>query len=121
MNSPIRQAYLAGPYSDDCPAVRLVYIAQSCQASASMARLGFFPICPHASGDHRVSWEKAMTRCDEMVLSLRAGVDLMVMLPGWEKSRGAVIEKKWALDAGVEVRELHEMFPEVEGAEGHPA
>lgn len=34
--------------------------------------------------------------------------DGMVLLPGWQGSKGANIERRLALDLGMPVRELHE-------------
>ena len=105
-----RQAYLSGKYMDDNDHVILRNIALACEAGVLVAKAGLRPIIPHTSGDHRVTWEKAMTRCDEIFQSLRPGHDLIVLLPGWEQSRESKVEKEWAERLGIEVVGLHDLL-----------
>lgn len=50
------------------------------------------------------SWEQAMRRC----LSEITEYDTIVMLPGWDDSRGARLERDVALACGMRVLELNE-------------
>lgn len=50
------------------------------------------------------TWEEYMERDLELVETC----DLMVMLPGWEASRGAVIERRRAEELGMVAVELEE-------------
>lgn len=106
----IRQAYLAGKYTDPDPAAVRRNIAAACEAAVLVAKAGFHPIVPHSAIGHRVGWNAAMTRCSEIFETLVPGQDLVVLLPGWRESIGATLEKKWGETAGLEVIELHHLL-----------
>lgn len=45
----------------------------------------------------------------EICLQLVGMVDMMVMLPGWEKSKGSTIERSLAKEIGISIIELSEL------------
>lgn len=93
--------YLASPYSHDDPEVRQDRFIKACRAAAWLIRAGHIvfspiamnhPIAIHGglSGDWE-SWEKScllmVDACDELVV---------LMIPGWEVSKGVIAEKNYA-------------------------
>lgn len=53
--------------------------------------------------DHGATWQDHM-RAD---IKMMMGADIVVLLPGWEASRGATIEKELALSLGIAVLDLY--------------
>lgn len=107
MNTP--QVYVAGAYTAGTTAQVRENIADALRAGLQLARLGFFPIVPHAMGSHRTSWEDAMARCRVTISAMDPARDMLVLLPGWENSRGAGQERDLAIFLGVPVRTLAEV------------
>ena len=56
---------------------------------------------PTDIGAWRLSWETYMRIATAVIES--GEIDLMVMLTGWEQSRGATIEHLWAKNHGIRV------------------
>lgn len=104
----IRQAYTAGAYSNPHHDGVRANIERALIAAVELTRKGYFVICPHAGASHRMTWTEAMDRCYQTIRELRPGRDILVMLPGWEESEGAVRERLLAIKLGVEVVSLDE-------------
>lgn len=102
------QAYLAGKYTDTTRTREVHNIEAALVAACALTKKGIKPIVPHASGSHRVTWDVAMNRCREIIRSMATDRDYLVLLPGWETSRGAVEERQLALDLGLPVLTLDE-------------
>lgn len=86
----MRQAYICGKYTNEDPAQVLANVEAAIQVAADAAKKGWTPICPHTMGPHRgITWDGAMDRCRELVQGLDPATDCLVLIPGWEKSRGA--------------------------------
>lgn len=103
-----RQAYVCGPYSAATPDRIRANITRAVLAGLNLSRAGWFPIIPHAMGPHSTSWEEAMERCRTIVAGLDPVRDALVVLPGWERSRGAMEEVELARELGTKVRTLAE-------------
>ena len=56
-------------------------------------------ICPHDFVAQKTGWISALLKCIEVL----SGCDAIIMMPGWEGSRGANIEKQFALEMGIRV------------------
>lgn len=92
--------YVSGPYSGDIDA----NIAQARRAAIDLWERGYAVLCPHLNTQHfevdcKVGYEDYIRRDIEMVRRC----DGMVMLPGWEGSKGALREKEVAEAAGIPV------------------
>ena len=99
--------YLGSPYSHPEPAVREMRFDAACKAAAVLMQRGhlvFSPVCySHQIAKHGlptdwVFWEKydraILRRCEEV---------WVLMLPGWESSRGVQAEIKIAREMGMPV------------------
>lgn len=106
----IRQAYIAGKYSSPNPDDILTNVRIAIQAAGDVANNGFFPIIPHTAIGHRgVSWGAAMEKCMNLISALSPEHDILVLLPGWEFSRGARVERVMAKIKGIEIFTLAEI------------
>jgi hypothetical protein len=105
----IRQAYVAGSYSSCFPCSVLLNIRAALKAGLQILEVkGWHPIIPHASMSHDTEWHPAMDRCADVIRSMDAQRDCLVLLPGWEKSRGACWEKEFAKSLGMDILTLEE-------------
>lgn len=96
-HKPGKRVYIAGPISGS----EFFRIHFSCVALALIFR-GYEPVNP-ASIDfgpdetEKATWEDYMRAC----LPMLATCDYIYLLPGWEDSRGAVLEKQIADALGI--------------------
>ena len=104
----MRQAYVCGPYSAATPDRIRANITRAVLAGLNLSRAGWFPIVPHAMGPHTATWDEAMERCRATIRALRPVQDVLVVLPGWERSQGSTEEVALARELGVKVRTLAE-------------
>lgn len=101
------QAYIAGPYTGAVSEHVWTALRSACIV---MQARGWLPIVPHAMGlHHGVTWDEAMGRCREIIRALDPARDCMVLVPGWENSRGACEERDLALSLGLPVHLLSEV------------
>lgn len=98
-------AYMASPYSDPDPEVRLKRFHEACKAASELMQLGylvFSPICH--SHSIAVGWglplgfdywealdRRMIAACDEVVV---------LTIPGWQESKGIAAELKIAAELG---------------------
>ena len=110
VTSDYRVVYLASPYSHPDPRVRQARFQAACRAAAALLSAGeivFSPIAhshPIAAHGLPTDWEfwecadgELLRRCDEL---------LVLMLPGWQESRGVQAEIAMARELGMPVRYL---------------
>jgi len=106
-----RQAYIAGAYTAKTPEETLMNIRAAMQAGILVLEaLGAHVIVPHCSMSHETAWGPAMDRCADVIRSMDPARDCLVLLPGWDKSKGAIWEKAFAESLGMSVRTLAEML-----------
>lgn len=95
--------YVSGSYSAPTPAGVEGHIRAAKAWTTYLAELGYAPICPHTNIPEigRLGYEDIMA-VDFILLRACDGI---FMLPGWEKSPGAVRERVFALKEGIPVFE----------------
>lgn len=96
--------YVAGPFSGPTRARVERHIRDAVEYGLRVAHAGGMPVVPHANTSHSdyehaqsyefwiVGTAKLMTRCDGVLL-----------IPGWERSRGATGERELAIKIGLPV------------------
>ena len=97
------QVYVSGRYTADTEAEIMVNIRRALDAGDTMLKLGYAPIIPHVCMNHNTSWKKAIDHDLEIVRGLCPATDVLVLLPGWEQSKGAEVERKEAAMRGIRV------------------
>lgn len=112
----IRQCYVSGPYSGDTRTRVLQNISKALVAACQLTERGFHVIVPHVCGSHRVDWDTALEHDRALIRGLDPTKDRLVLLPGWEESRGAREEWELALQLGLPVWTLGHVLG-TEGAE----
>lgn len=107
-------AYLASPYSHPDPAVVVERFEKVSKEAARMVRAGIFVYCPIAHthpmviyGELTENWE-FWKEYDETWLSI-CGRLYVLMLPGWESSKGVAAEIAIATRLGLPITYLHEL------------
>ena len=97
-----RLLYIAGPYSgtDDEIAAN---VAAACAWGLKVRELGVVPVVPHITivPHEDLTWGQAMQEC----FAILSRCDAVLMLPGWDQSRGAVAEHGFATDEGMPIFE----------------
>jgi hypothetical protein len=92
--------YVSGPYTGDIDA----NIERAAQVAAELWEMGHVVICPHTNTAHfeercNATYEHYL-KGDLVILSV---CDVVVMLEGWQESRGAVAERNHAVEWGIPV------------------
>ena len=104
----IRQAYICGSYTAGSPQGVLHNVRLAAIAAGRLASHGTLPICPHVQDTHFGSWDEAMRKCRMAICAMDATQDALVVLPGWERSRGSREEVELAKAIGLPVVTIHE-------------
>lgn len=105
--------YLSGPvtgrdYEDAC--------ADFARAAARLRKAGHEVWVPTERVAYGTDHDHAMREClDALANDYFPGVDTLVLLPGWEGSEGASLERDVALACGIRVTELEEALGERNG------
>ena len=98
--------YVAGSYTAPTREETLQNVSTALAAGAVLAKAGHFVIVPHAAMPPHFTWERAMELCRLLLHACHS----VVLLPGWELSRGACQERAWAEEAGIPVVLLNELL-----------
>ena len=93
-------AYIAGPYSAKTIKQREKNIRKAWDIGFELAKIGFFPITPHCNSAHMDPAQPHEFWLKGDIELMRRAADLIVLIPGWNESPGAVREK----EAGVKFR-----------------
>lgn len=106
-------AYIAGAYRAPTPAGIELNVGIAAAAANKVARLGYAVVCPHTNGwlpDQFGPLSDAYWL--QADLAILARCDLLVLLPGWERSAGSRGEHEFALAHSIPIY----YFPDVVGA-----
>ena len=99
---PERLVYIAGPYTGPTQWI----VAQNIRAAESYGRgvalLGLFPIVPHVLGQS-FGDEQTPEFWYRGTLEVMKRCDAVIMLPNWSESKGAIHERRIALELGLPV------------------
>lgn len=66
-----------------------------------IARAGHTPVNPRRTSGWGLTWNTYMKIAQDILYS--GEIDAVVLLKGWEKSKGATIEKTWAEANGIQI------------------
>jgi len=97
-------AYISGKYRSKTPHVMRVNIIRAEAIAMKYWKLGCSVICPHkntAFMDNSDVSDAHFLKADLELIE--RCVDVIIMVPGWEDSEGAILEHKTAIDRGIEV------------------
>lgn len=95
-------AYVAGPYSAKTIFGKLRNIYRAWRAARRLWAEGYTVVCPHMNSalmDGAISNDEFILRD----LSILGKCDAVYMLKGWSRSKGARLERDYALQLGLEV------------------
>ena len=101
--------YVSGKFShDDLLHGVEHHVLTASRYSLEAWRKGFAVLCPHKNSSgfqhSELDWEIWMLGDLAFIARLQPERgDALLMLPGWEESRGACIERQYALDIGLQV------------------
>lgn len=108
----MKAVYIAGPFRADCPWSVEQNVRDAEIAALHLAESGYVPVCPHSMFrffDKSLPDEFWLTACQELLTRC----DAVLLLEGWQESKGSVAEKKLAEDLGLpivrRIRDLDEV------------
>jgi hypothetical protein len=100
------KVYIAGPYSADNTIGTLKNIGKGERLAGKVLRAGFAPHCPWHDKDHIIQtpdYDYSVLMLQEVSLAWLLVSDCVLLLPGWEKSRGTLREIEIAEAKGIPV------------------
>jgi len=96
------RVYISGKFSSPDPKVREKNIRLADKYALKIWKMGFDVFCPHTMTQNWVGkvnyWEMIISD-----LNWLAVCDILFLLPGWQRSRGARIEVQVAKDLGIPI------------------
>lgn len=95
------RVYISGPISDVSAYDSMVAFNE---IENKLVAAGCTPINPRSISHWGLSWETYMQIAHAILYS--GEIDVVVLLKGWEQSRGACIEKIWAKAKGIQILEV---------------
>ena len=99
----MKVVYIAGPYTDKDPAVKALNIAKAGIYAMQYSMLDFAVICPHKNNAHFDLHNEKDTHWIKACKELLSRSDIVVMIPNWTTSSGAVEEYKLAVELGKQI------------------
>lgn len=98
-----RIIYIAGPYTAATPEEISAHTAAACEWGRKVRALGLVPLVPHVAicPESGLTWRKAMDEC----LPILNRCDGILMIPGWDRSKGALAEWDFANENAIPIFE----------------
>ena len=98
------KAYVAGPYRADTHYEIEQNIRNAEAIAIELWQKGYAVFCPHKNTAHfdGLAPDHVWLEGD---LEWLKHADLLVLVPGWEKSEGTYFEREFAIQNGIEVKE----------------
>jgi hypothetical protein len=88
--------YIAGPFSGATRAHVEANIARAVDLAVEVAKLGAFPVCPHANtADSRFEHVQPYQFWIDATLAMLRPCEALITVEGWENSSGARGEVAW--------------------------
>ena len=106
--------YVAGPYVADSFHDIQINIATASKTALKCWRKGWAVICPHANTAYFHTYFDDDYSAPQIMnhdLELLRRCDAIVMLPGWENSKGSRVEHELAKELGKQVFYGHDAVP----------
>jgi len=103
--------YISGPYSTGNGRTVAENIAVARAHAVAAAKKGWMPLCPHLNTAGfevdcpEISHEEWLAGDITILRSLDPAGAAMLLLPGWEESKGAGLERDWAICLNLEIFE----------------
>lgn len=94
MTGPL--VYISGPITPVQDRTLFSNIEQAWKANKALLLAGIPCICPHLSADREGAFDISHEHWMDYDLYLLSLCRVILMLPGWQESKGAVIEHGWA-------------------------
>lgn len=106
--------YVAGPYTADSHYKIQANIATAAETAVKCWKKGWAVVCPHLNTtnfqtyyDDKFDWHTIM----DGDLELLRRCDAIVMITGWENSKGSRVEHEFAKDLGLPIFYGHDAVP----------
>jgi len=103
----MRLAFISGPYRAATPSGIVQNIRNAERAAVEYWRKGYAVICPHKNSALFDGLAPDCVWLDGDLELLRRS-DVVVMIPGWQKSSGAINEESLAINLGKEIHYLND-------------
>lgn len=105
----MRVVYVAGPYMGATHDGKSYYqisrnILEAREWAKKAIEAGAFPFTPHLNSEHmELDVERSADWWREADLEMLRRCDAIFLIPGWENSKGAKMEKEFSLQNGIPV------------------
>ena len=121
-----KMVYIAGPYSADTKKGVDINIQIAKAVAQDLWHRGYAVICPHMNSAHmdgtmggKMSWADSFKMYLVGDFEMISRCDAVVMLPGWEQSRGSCAEFVFAHWLGIPVVLIGDKSERIDNPEGN--